>query len=166
MPLSDWLLFGLPWLATLASGILAGVFFGAVLSTHSARKLPELSWTLRQQAEDEVFHRVMPPFLILTTLLLAVASFLGRDQARVCFGIAAVLTVGVILLAVIRQVPLNKEIGSWTPGSAPDTWTQVRDEWLRRHRIRTIVAVGAFGFAIAGTLYFAICSFFANFNRH
>jgi uncharacterized membrane protein len=157
MTLSEWLLFSLPWLATLASGTLAGIFIGGGLSAHSARGLPEMSWTLRQQAEDELFRRVMPPFLILTTLLLAVVAVFGRDMARSCFAISAVLTLGVILLAVIRQVPLNKEIGSWTAGSAPPDWTMVRDEWLRRHRLRSIAALGAFGFATAGALYFAIC---------
>jgi uncharacterized membrane protein len=162
MTLSDWLLFSLPWLATLASGTLAGIFIGGALSTHSARRLPEASWTLRQQAEDEVYRRVMPPLLILTTLLLAVVSILGRDQARACFAISAVLTLGVILLAVIRQVPLNKEIGSWTAGSAPANWTTVRDEWLRRHRLRSLVALGASGFAVAGSLWFAICRIFSH----
>jgi uncharacterized membrane protein len=157
MPLSEWLLFSLPWLATLASGTLAGIFIGGGLSAHSARRLPEMSWTLRQQAEDELFRRVMPPFLILTTLLLAVVSIFGRDMARSCFAISAVLTLGVILLAVIRQVPLNKEIGSWTAGSAPENWTTVRDEWLRRHHLRSLAALGAFAFAAAGALYFAIC---------
>ncbi|HZL24941.1 MAG TPA: DUF1772 domain-containing protein [Acidobacteriaceae bacterium] len=159
MTLSEWLLFSLPWLATLASGTLAGIFLGGALSAHSARRLPEMSWTLRQQAEDELYRRVMPPFLILTTLLLAVVAIFGRYEARSCFAISAVLTLGVILLAVIRQVPLNKEIGSWTAGSAPENWTTVRDEWLRRHRLRSIAALGAFGFATAGALSFAICRF-------
>jgi uncharacterized membrane protein len=47
----------------------------------------------------------------------------------------------VLVVTIGFEVPLNKQIQSWTPTSTPSGWQQIRDVWLERHILRTISSV-------------------------
>jgi len=50
----------------------------------------------------------------------------------------------VIAVTIGFEVPLNKQIQSWTTGSVPPVWQQVRDLWLERHLLRTVADILSF----------------------
>jgi hypothetical protein len=60
------------------------------------------------------------------------------------FAVAVVLTTIVLVITIALEVPINRQVASWTAGAAPANWTAVRDRWLWYHLARTIVGVLAF----------------------
>jgi hypothetical protein len=126
--------------ATIGVGLLAGILIGTGMAASTARSLPEDAWTMRFQAEDRLFAKAMPPLMLGTLLLLAGVSVLSRGVARVTFGGSLLLMVLVLVVTLGFEVPLNKQIQSWTAGSAPPQWSAVRE----RHFVRTIAATLAF----------------------
>lgn len=137
-------------MAVVAVGLVAGLLLGSGLSSYTSRELPEMSWVLRFQAEDRLFSRVMPPCFLTTLLLLAAVCLLSRGMTRGMFGVAGLLMLIAIVWTVRLEVPLNREIQSWTAGAAPATWAQVRDQWLRNHLVRTLLCGAAFLCAVGG----------------
>jgi uncharacterized membrane protein len=56
----------------------------------------------------------------------------------------------VLVITVKFEVPMNKLIQSWTAGAAPTGWSEVRDQWLRNHLLRTIAGIASFICAALG----------------
>ena len=141
---------GIATLAIVGIGVLAGVLLGTGVDAYVRGPLPEMSWTEQHQAMDAVFRQFMPVFFNGTAVLLITATFVSRGRARWLFGTAAILTVLSIVVTVAIEVPINRAVGIWTPGSAPVGWTVLRDRWLWTHLVRTVSCTMAFWLAAAG----------------
>ena len=139
-------------LSIFVTGLLAGVMLGVAMEQQTAQKLPEAAWMLRQQNDDSMFRRVMPFTFIAMMLLLIASLFLLHGRSRIAMAAAAVSALAVIIVTAGWEVPLNKEIVKWTPGSAPADWTTTRDKWLHNHWVRTWIGVLAFGCTLVSTL--------------
>jgi uncharacterized membrane protein len=48
------------------------------------------------------------------------------------------------------NVPINRQVQSWTAGAAPSTWMFTRDRWLRFHMVRTVAGLMSFAIAAIG----------------
>jgi uncharacterized membrane protein len=130
--------------ATFGVGLLAGILVGTGLVALTARGLSEPAWVTQFQLEDQLFARAMPPFMLSTLVLLIAACVLARGHSRWAFGMSVVFMLLVLAVTIRFEVPLNKQIQSWTSGSAPPEWQHVRDLWLQRHLLRTIASILAF----------------------
>ena len=124
---------GRPDVAALSSVFCTGQFAGMMLAIAVAQvataDLPEESWTLRQQADDALFRKVMPLVFAVNILTLGIAFARGEKQQRSYFGAAGLFFIG-------------------TVADAPQNWRIERDKWLQGHWLRT-----AFG-----TLSFVLCA--------
>jgi len=134
-------------LTTVATGLLGGVNLGTILARRGADTLPEAIWFRVHQAEDGVFSRVMPPFLITTIALGALAAVVATGPARWFYALSALCVVFDLVVTVVRLVPLNREIGSWTQ-EPPEGWRIVRDRWSRLHAVRGAAVILAFLFSV------------------
>ncbi len=137
-------------IAVVAVGLVAGLLLGTGMSGYTARSLPEASWVLRFQAEDRLFAKVMPPIFLVTLLLQVAACALTRGASRALFSASAVLMVGVLVVTVTREVPLNQIFQTWTAGAAPADWAEMRDRWLRNHLVRTVLGAVALVCSVCG----------------
>lgn len=136
--------------STILIGLIAGLLLGTGMEAYTARSLPEASWTMHFQLEDALFAKAMPPFFLITLVALSVTAALTQGAARWFFTASASLTLAVLVITVGFEVPINKQIHSWTPGAAPVDWSSLRDRWLSNHLIRTIVSVLAFVCSVVG----------------
>jgi Domain of unknown function (DUF1772) len=137
-------------ISVILSGLLAGQMLAIAIANRAARRLPETSWILRFQAENELFTKTMPPSLLLPMAGLICSAYLTVSTQRYMFFAAAALEAIVLWITMMVEVPINKQVESWKPGSAPSTWMAIRDRWLRFHWLRTVVggcsfACGAIG---------------------
>jgi uncharacterized membrane protein len=143
---------GRPDVAALSSVFCTGQFAGMMLAIAVAQvataDLPEESWTLRQQADDALFRKVMPLVFALNILTLGIAFSRAKKQQRTYFGAAGLFFVGTVADTMLVNVPINVTISKWTAGDAPENWRIERDKWLQGHWLRT-----AFG-----TLSFVLCA--------
>jgi uncharacterized membrane protein len=136
--------------AVVLSGLISGQMLAIALANQAARTLPEKIWTLRFQAENAVFSKTMPAFLLLPLLGLVALAFVCESQQRLFFVASAALEAIVLAITAAINIPINTEVDSWPAGSAPASWMAVRDRWLRFHWLRTVVGAGAFIAAVIG----------------
>jgi uncharacterized membrane protein len=140
--------------ATLGAGILAGILVGTGLAAYTAKGLPETSWVMQFQLEDRLFAKAMPPLMLTTLLALIAACVLARGHSRSLFAASVLFMVLVLVVTIGFEVPLNKQIQSWTLNNAPSSWQHVRDLWLERHLWRTISSVLGFVSALLALVVF------------
>jgi hypothetical protein len=131
-------------LSVILAGLIAGQMLAIALANHAARSLPEKSWTLRFQAENKLFTKTMPASLLLPSFGLIWSAFLTVSARRGAFSAAAALELIVLVITMLIEISINRQVTAWTPGSAPSMWMKLCDRWLRFHWLRT--AVGACSF--------------------
>ncbi len=78
------------------------------------------------------------------------AGYLHRGQARWMFVAAGVLLLLGIVVTLVIEVPMNKQIASWDAGAVPAGWAEVRERWLAFHNVRTGMGIGALVCALVG----------------
>jgi uncharacterized membrane protein len=135
-------------IAVIIVGLLAGIHLGTGLAQLSSQGLPELAWTLRRQAEDDLFRTIMPTFMWVAVITLVAGTIVHRGAKRWWFAAAAVLALACMIQTITGEVPLNRQIAAWHAGSAPGEWTRIRDTWMHGHWIRTALSVLAFAAAV------------------
>jgi hypothetical protein len=50
------------------------------------------------------------------------------------------------------NVPIDRQIQSWTTGTLPPDWGAIRDRWEFFHGLRTVISLFALACLFAGTL--------------
>jgi hypothetical protein len=86
--------------------------------------------------------------LAFTLPLLALTA--GWPFGLVCGSLG--LSLGMLVLAVRGNMPLNRQMRTWNPTDLPAGWERVRDRWLRVHDWRGVAAAGAFTLLLAAAL--------------
>jgi hypothetical protein len=131
-------------ISVILTGLIAGQMLAIGLANRAARNLPEISWTLRFQAENKLFTKTMPPALLLPLVGLIWSALLTASAQRGMFSAAVALEVIVLVITMTIEVPINKRVASWKAGCAPPAWMEIRDRWLRFHWARTLVGACSF----------------------
>ena len=54
---------------------------------------------------------------------------------------------------MLVEVPIVKQIVTWTPGTPPGNWQQVRDRWGAFHIIRVVAGIGGLVLLAAGAIF-------------
>ena len=91
------------------------------------------------------------PIVVGLGVLFTVAStFLAtRDRPSFYFLVAAsICVIGVALITVRGNVPINNQIMTWTINSPPVNWMEVAEKWWRFQCGRTILAIAGLIFLI------------------
>ena len=143
-----------------ASGLQAGwLLGGAIVSGPTRRGLDYPDYVEYQQDFLDNSNPVAPLLMPTTTVANIVPLWLMRKERKgarfwlTAAGLACNL--GVIAAAAAFNVPANSDIESWSASQPPpDDWTEVRDRWETGQSLRTVFAIGAFGFNAAGALVF------------
>lgn len=132
--------------ATVASGLLAGTAIGAALSQTASASLPAEPWLLQHGAEDKLLRKVLPPFMIVTIVLLLVTTGLARGPARWLYALALLATLADFWLTGTKMARLSRTMAAWTIPPHPD-WNLERRVWQKLHGTRG--ALTAVGFVLA-----------------
>ena len=137
-------------LAVLLVGLIAGLLVGTAIDHHRLRVLDATAWTSARQSIDAIFSRLLPWWWNITLLLLFFAAFLNQGRARWLFLSAGMVLLFGVVITVVIEVPINKQIASWTPATIPNNWMQLRERWLSFHNVRSAAGVLAFACALLG----------------
>lgn len=135
------------------SGIIAGIYVRDNISSPGVQRLPADHYARYHQELDRDFARAMP-FVGTAALLAGIATVATAEdgRSRAFAGIALGCGIAEVALTVTRNVPLNKQIQSWSAESPPADWATVRDRWMVGHRLRTGLSLAGLGCQIAATL--------------
>ena len=140
------------FLAVVFAGLIGGLLLGTALEQHTLRVLDGQAWLTARHSTDALFSRLLPWVWNSTLLLLLFASYLNRGEARWLFAAAALLLLLGIVVTLVFEVPMNKQIAMWDTEAVPAQWAFVRDRWLQFHNVRTGAGVVAFVCAVLGSL--------------
>jgi uncharacterized membrane protein len=94
--------------------------------------------------------------LLPATLLSMIPVLLFSHGGRPCTfyltlaGFA--LFVVSLLVTIIVEVPIVKQIETWTPSSLPDNWQQLRDRWGAFHVVRVVAGISGFVLLLVGAV--------------
>jgi len=96
---------------------------------------------------------VLMPAALLAALVLCVLLFRGRQpRASLFAGAALVLMAAALVITLVVNVPIDRQIQSWTTAALAPDWRAIRDRWEFYHGLRTLVSVLALACLFAGTL--------------
>lgn len=63
-----------------------------------------------------------------------------------------VLMVGVLVVTLAVEVPIDNKIKDWTPTTLPSDWKETRARWADFHTVRTFLSLGAVAAALGAAL--------------
>ncbi|GAB4048718.1 FAD-dependent monooxygenase [Spirosoma litoris] len=135
--------------ALLVMFLTVGVFWGVWLSYSRSYNLFSLD-ELIHIANVGVQNLALSMRFISGTclaLLSATAYFMASKKSKEFYFVLASIALLVItlVLTVAIEVPINNQIISWAPSTAPTNWEEIRNRWQFVNTIRTIAALASFG---------------------
>src|SRR5262245_15609411 len=96
---------------------------------------------------------VLMPAALLSALVLCVLLFRGRQpRASLFAGLALILMAVALVITLGVNVPIDRQIQSWTMVVLPPDWQGIRDRWEFYHGFRTSVSLMALACLLVGTL--------------
>ncbi|OZB95320.1 DUF1772 domain-containing protein [Paenibacillus sp. XY044] len=137
---------------TLGSGLLAGVFFtfSTFVMTSLGRLPAEQSISAMQSINSTILQSLFMLIFMGTTILsviLGIASFfkMGNSSAVYVLIGSLFIIVGVFLVTVIFNVPLNDSLAAANPGAADgaQVWSDYVAGWVPWNHVRTISSIAA-----------------------
>jgi len=127
-------------------GLVAGIFVASqigqvrVQNTLNARE-----FTLVKHCFEVAVGRIMPVLTIASLASIIPVAILGGSRATRGLAIAAlVLWIGVIVVTLVFNAPVNVDAASWDPATPPLDWQAKRDRWHFGQTLRTPLAVMSF----------------------
>ena len=96
---------------------------------------------------------LLMPAALVSALVLSALLFRGQQiRATLFAGAALVLMVVALVITLVVNVPIDRQIQSWTTATLPIDWRAIRDRWEFYHGLRTVVSIGALVCLFASTL--------------
>lgn len=90
---------------------------------------------------------------VVIGLVAVVLLFRSRSTTAAWLGvIGLVLMLGVLVITLAVEVPIDNLIANWTEGTMPADWQQIRARWATFHTVRTFLSLGAVAAAVGAGL--------------
>jgi uncharacterized membrane protein len=140
-------------LFSLVTGVFWGTWFGLSrsMSALTPATFLEVGHTMIGNLGGPM--SVLMPAALVSTLISTVL-LLRRGQTRSSvFAVSAfVLLLVAMIVTLIVNVPIDRQIQSWTTTTLPADWSAIRDRWELYHGLRTLVSLTALACLFASTL--------------
>jgi uncharacterized membrane protein len=96
---------------------------------------------------------VLTPVGLLSIVPLLFLSYRGRPTTFYLNLAGFILFVVALLVTVMIEVPIVKQIAGWTIATLPGNWTQLRDRWSSFHIVRVVAGIGGVALLVAGAIF-------------
>jgi uncharacterized membrane protein len=129
------------------SALVAGMFYGpwAALSRSMRTFAPEVFLAIvdRMNRNMAPVMTVLMPAALLAMIPVLIASYGTYPKVFSLYAAAFILFIVALAVTVLVEVPIVKEIVTWTVATLPANWQQVRDRWVRFHVIRVVAGLAS-----------------------
>jgi uncharacterized membrane protein len=126
------------------STLVSGMFWGPWLAlTRSMSALePEifLAVVRRLNLNMAPVMTFLMPVALLSLVPVLVISYGERPETFALYVAGLVLFLVALLVSVLVEVPIVKQIETWTVSTLPDDWQQLRDRWGAFHIVRIVAS--------------------------
>ncbi|HWR16885.1 MAG TPA: anthrone oxygenase family protein [Terriglobales bacterium] len=98
--------------------------------------------------------RVLMPITLASLFLLSLVLYRQRRKLACVLTVASLLLLLAALIVTLKvNVPIDREIVTWTVTTLPGDWKVIRDRWEFYHGLRTLLSLFAFGSLLAGNVW-------------
>lgn len=149
---------GLLWFSALGCGLLGGVYFAfSTFIMTSLGRIDQAAGIAAMNAINvEIVRSLFMPIFIGTTLTSAALAVMtvfrwGEPGAIAMLAGGAVYVIGMFLVTVIFNVPLNDALAAAHPANAEaaSLWARYLQDWTFWNHVRTAASIGACALFIA-----------------
>ena len=139
------------------SALLGGMYWGPWLAL--SRSMRTFKSEVFLDIVDRMNRNMESVMTVLTPVaLIAVAPVLFisyHEQPRTFYLTLAgfALFVAALVVTMLIEVPIVKQIVMWTVETLPGNWQQLRDRWVAFHIIRVVAGIGGLAFLVAGAMF-------------
>jgi uncharacterized membrane protein len=139
------------------SALVAGVFWGpwVGLTRSMASFEPEIFLAIVRRLSRNIapVMTFLMPVALLSIVPALIFSFGERPKTFYLFLGGLFLFVVALGVTMFVEVPIVKQIETWTVATLPDNWKQLRDRWGAFHVVRVVVSVAGLGLLVAGAIF-------------
>ena len=148
----------LAFAAAIGSGLMAGLFFiFSVCIMQALSRLPPEQGIAAMNAinvviQNPIFLSAFMGTALLALTLIVVAFFSGGEGRWWLAAGGVVYVVGVLLVTIAFNVPMNDALAAAAPGqAASDLWREhYLTDWVWWNHVRSFASIGALAFFILG----------------
>lgn len=138
--------------------MIAGLFWGPWFAlTRSVRTFgPEVFLELVHRLDKNLggSMTVLFPVTLLSFVPVLVLDVVRGCAAALVLALAAfALLVIALVVTMVVEVPIVKQIRGWTAEAMPPNWPALRDRWVSYHLLRVIPGIAAVALVVAGALW-------------
>jgi uncharacterized membrane protein len=139
------------------AALVAGVFWGpwVALSRSMRTFAPELLLPIvhRMNRNLEPVMTVLMPVALLSIVPVLFLSYGTRRETFILNLTGLALFLVALLVTVLVEVPIVKEISTWTVTTLPDQWEERRDRWVSFHAVRILAGVAGLSVLVVGAIF-------------
>ena len=96
---------------------------------------------------------ILSPLSLVTTILVLICSYNNHNTTFYFTLVGFVLFLIALIVTMTIEVPIVKQIVTWTETTLPINWEQVRDQWGKFHIVRVIAGIAGLIFLLIGILF-------------
>jgi uncharacterized membrane protein len=90
---------------------------------------------------------------VVVGLIVVVLLFWARSTVAAWLALAGLLLmIGVLVITLAVEVPIDNMIAIWTEATLPADWERIRARWSTFHTFRTFLSLGAVAAAVGAAL--------------
>jgi Domain of unknown function (DUF1772) len=144
-------------ISILLSALVTGVFWRpwVALSRSISTFTPEVFLAIVNRLSRNIapVMTVLMPVALLSMLPVLFFSFNEGPRNFYLTLAGFTLFVVALLVTVLVEVPIVKQIETWTVSTLPGNWQQLRDRWQAFHVIRVITSVAGLVLPLIGAIF-------------
>ena len=107
----------------------------------------------RMNRNMESLMTILTPLALLSIVPVLFFSYNEHPRAFYLNLAGFALFVVALVVTMVVEVPIVKQIVTWTIGTLPDNWQQLRDRWGAFHIIRVVAGIGGLALLVAGAIF-------------
>ena len=139
------------------AALVAGVFWGpwAGLSRSNATFEPDVFLAIVRRMSQNLgpLMAILMPAILLSTVPVLFLSYNGHLVTFFLTLAGLALFVSSLAVTTLVEVPIVKQMETWTVPTLPSDWQQRRDRWGAFHVIRVASALLGLVFLLAGAIF-------------
>lgn len=140
-------------IAAIAGGMYWGPWLALTISLKEFDTKTFLAVVHRLNKNMAPLMTVLSPLSLLATIAVLVLSY-NNHPTTFYFTLAGFVSyLSAVVVTVTIEVPVVKQMITWTESTLPANWMQLRDRWGKFHIVRVMAAVIGLIFLLAGILF-------------
>jgi hypothetical protein len=140
-------------LLTMVGGLYWGPWLALSRSMATFEPVVFLAIVKRMNRNMEPVMTILMPVALASTVPVMVLSF-GTQRHTFYLTLAGLTLFLVTLLVTLAvEVPIVKQMDTWTASTLPNNWQELRDRWGAFHLLRIVPAVAGLTLLLVGVIF-------------